>query len=138
MKLYYYLLFRIYKYYTDYCKQDEKTAIISTSIISSFITIFSILTILLYFDNYVYSFIKTILPNKIITIFYIIFIALINHFVFIKNKKFLNYNFSKSKKGKLIVLLYFLFVIILFYRIVDIHTNKIFKEREKVRIENNQ
>lgn len=136
MKAYYYLIFRIYKYYTDYCKQDDKTAVISTSIISSFVTIFSILTILLYFDNYYFSFINTILPNKIITVFYIIILALINHLLFIRQKRFLNYNFSKTKNGKLLVFTYFLFIIILFYYIVDIHTDKIFKERERQRIEN--
>jgi hypothetical protein len=93
---------------------------------------------MLYLDNYYLPILRKILPNKIYTIGCVLIIALLNYLFFVKTKNFLKYNFSKSKIGKIIIILYFILIGILFFYIVDLHSEKIFKERKKVRIESTQ
>ena len=138
MKIYNYLLFRIYRYNFDYCKQNEKEALISTLILSSFALCSIFFILFTYIDFYYFDFTSKISPNKITMFIYILLIAFINYWFFIKNRKFLNYNFNSDKKGGYVIIGFIVFLALSFVFIANKNRDKIFKEREKVRIESKQ
>lgn len=137
MKAYYYLLFRIYKYNTDYLKKDVQSSMLSTSIISSFVLAFTLFTILVYVDNYCYPLFGILFPNKLVIVIYAIIVFCINNWLIIKKEKFLKFNFEKTKTGTFLIILFVLFLITSFYYVVDKHTKEIFDKRRKQHSEQN-
>ena len=100
MKPYYYLLFRIYSLYKDKYKESDTVALFSTIAVSTTILFINITTIYS-LTNY-FGFIP-IITNKIVIVFCIVSIGLINYFSFVRGRKFMNYGFQKDKKGGVLI-----------------------------------
>ena len=133
MKVYNYLLFRIYSYYKDYIRQNEKNAIFSTTVMSSFFVYFIFFVIITYIDFYFIKISDIIFPNKIFIIFYMLFFTFINYIFFIKNKGFIKYNFIKDKTNGYLIILFIFFIAFSFIFIANKNRDKILKERDKFR-----
>jgi K+ transporter len=81
---------------------------------------------------------NTLIPNKYFIFSYILIISLLNYFLFIKDRKFLNYNFKNDKKGGYVIILYVVILALILIFFANKNREKIFTEREKARIENKQ
>lgn len=128
MKAYYYFLFRIYRYYKDKQNENEFQALFSATAVSTVIIYFVLLFaygILNYFD-----FIPMI-NNKIYVIPFILIIGAINHYLFVKEKKFLRFDFHKDRKGGVYIITFIIVLSASFIIIANINREKIFKERRK-------
>ncbi len=139
MKTYYYFLFRIYWFFRDVVKEGHKMSLISTSIASTFFLYFTLYAIveLSYFFK-VSTSVDLGLNYKFWILVIGLFLWLMNYYAFIKPRDFLRQDFKKDIKGGLICLL-FLFVLgFLFLIGANKNREKIFKEREKARIESKQ
>jgi hypothetical protein len=132
MKLYYYLLFRVFNSLNDPRKKNDAMTInVLLTNVSTLIIWFIIYTLLLFIDNYYFTITEKILPNKTGLIFFIFFIGFLNYMFFIKPKKFLNYGFNTDKKGGFTIVSFLIIVIICFVFIANKSRDKIFKGREK-------
>jgi amino acid transporter len=80
--------------------------------------------------------VNQLLPNKFSVITLMIVIGFVNYWFFIKPKKFLNYNFKADKKSGYAIIGFIVFLALMFVLIANKNREKIFKEREKTRIEN--
>jgi hypothetical protein len=139
MRAYYYLLFRLYtQLMNPKNENDERTAIIITTATSTFIVYFSILTIISFIDFYFFDVFDLIVPNKILVIIYMSIIGILNYRYFIKDKNFLEKNLKIDKKGGYLIILFILFNGVSLIYFANKNREKIFKEREKARIENKQ
>lgn len=136
MKAYYYLLFRIFNYYTEKGKESHKIAIMRTSLGSALLIYFTIYTILIYLDFYCCKISNVIIPNKFMILLYLLVIGFLNYWIFVKEKKFLNYNFKNDKKGGYAIIGFIILLALLFIFIANKNREEIFKEQEKARIEN--
>ena len=139
MKAYNYFLFRVYWFYRDQFKEGHKMALISTSIVSAVIMFFMIIFIV----GGVYFFGDKSVPSlgkiyKIVIISSMSTLWALNYYLLIKPRHFLRENFVKDKQGGYVVLLFLIIILSLLIVIVNRNANKISKEREKARIENNQ
>lgn len=108
MKKYYYYLFRIYRFHKDTLKSDsslsERVLFISTLSISLFL-------LGIYFWLTYFGLIPRILNvYRVITVYVIL--GFINHYYFIRQSKFLNFNFKKDIKGGIITTLLTLVILI--------------------------
>lgn len=135
MKLYSYLLFKIYSYYHNNGKEDSKMAIFSTLVSSTVIIFMFAYTSLCYFDLYIYPLQKIIIPNSYFVLIYLIFFSVLNYFFFIKAKLFLKLNFINDKKGSFVIIGFIILLFLMFLFIANKNRDKIFKERENARIE---
>jgi hypothetical protein len=113
-------------------KRYEKTNLtITTSIISSLVlalNIMSLIFILNYFDlipNF---------PNIAVVALFMFIIWFINYNTFVKNEKFLNFEFKKDKKGGYIVVIVFVITAFLSIYIGNLNRNKISKHLERAEI----
>ncbi|MBC7525483.1 MAG: hypothetical protein H7239_13725 [Flavobacterium sp.] len=138
MKLYNYLLFRIFNYYRNDYKESDGLSKYSTVLVSTLILYFILLVLILYIDFYFFKILDYILPNKISVLLCLIFIGLLNYYFFIKDKKFLNYDFKNGKKGGYIIIFFIVLLALIFVFIANKNRDKIFKEREKLLIEHKQ
>ncbi len=139
MRFYYYLLFRLYKTLSDPKKEnDEKTIIYLTTSTSIFLIYFFLYTAFAYVDFYSVKFLNKIVTGKLSVIIIMAIIGFLNYWFFIKPKKFLNYNFKPDKKGGYAIIGFIVFLALLFIFIANKNREKVFKEREKARIENKQ
>jgi hypothetical protein len=137
MKTYYYFLFRIYWFFRDVVKEGHKMSLISTSIASTLFLCFT-----LYTSIQLSYFFKTStsadlgLNYKFWILVIGFFLWLINYYAFIKPRIFLKKNFKKDIKGGFACLLFVSALGFLFLIGANKNRDKIFKEREKARIEN--
>lgn len=126
MKAYYYFLFRIYRLYKDKNKESDAQALFSATAVSTVIVSFILLFlhgIANYFD------LLPMFTNKYSAAFFMIVIGLINHYLFVRGKKFLNCGFQKDKKGGFLIVILILALGILFIVFANINRERIFKER---------
>jgi len=84
------------------------------------------------------TFLDVIISGKLSVIISLISIAFLNYWFFIRPKKFLNYGFKADKKGGFAIIGFIVLLALIFVFIANKNRDKIFKEREKARIENNQ
>jgi hypothetical protein len=137
MKLYYYFLFRLYWSFREFSKEGHKMSLISTSIASTFFLYFAIYTImgLIWFFKG-----STSLNLGIKYIFWILsfmfILWVLNYYLFIKPRNFLRQDFKKDKKGGVVLILLMVLLGFLFILGANKNREKIVKEQEKVRIEN--
>ena len=126
MRAFNYLLFRIYCFYTDIIKENDKplfyTATLSTVVIG--INILTIAAILAYFE------VLEMFSNKNEVILVMILLWLFIYYVIIQKKCFLEYNFKKSKRGGVLVMLYILITLILFLIVAFYNRDKISEEKK--------
>ncbi len=138
MRIYNYLLFRLYDYYHRVRKEDTGLSLYFTVITSTLIIYFSIVFIVSLIDYLFPNSFNTLIPNKYFIFSYILIISLLNYFLFIKDRKFLNYNFKNDKKGGYVIILYVVILALILIFFANKNREKIFTEREKARIENKQ
>lgn len=139
MRYYYYILYRIFNSLSEPRKQNNaRTINILLTNTSTLIVWFGIYTLLSYTDYYCFSISDILIPNKYFVFIYIIILAFLNYYFFIKDKKFLNYGFKADKKGGYSIIGFIVIVVLLFVFIANKNREKISKEREKTKIENNK
>lgn len=114
-------------------------AIISTSIVSTLFIYFFIFTV----NGIVYFYkaeedLSFGVNYKFWILLLGITIYLVNYYLFIKSEIFLKQDFKKDRKGGLVIIFIVLSIGILFVIVANKNREKIFKEREKARIESNQ
>lgn len=137
MRLYNYLLFRLYLSFRDFSKENHKKAVLLTSLASVFFLFFVIYTILGVFYFFRDS---TIIDLGINYEFWIIAIGFvlwfINYTFFINPQKFLRQGFKKDKLGGVIVIFVILLIGALFVIVANKNRDKIFKEFQDDKIQN--
>lgn len=138
MKTYNYLLFRLYDYYHRVRKEDAGLSLYFTVTATTLIIYFIFYIILTYVDFYFFKIVNLLLPNKFLIIVVLGIIGLLNYRFFIKEKKFLNYNFRSDKKGGYTIVGFLIFLALSFVFIANKNRDKILNEREKAIIENKQ
>jgi hypothetical protein len=77
-----------------------------------------------------------IIPNKIFVVFYMIFIGIVDYKYFIKNKVFLEKNFKTDKKGGFLIISFIILNCICLIYFANKNREKVYREREKARMEN--
>ncbi|PWG77955.1 hypothetical protein [Pararcticibacter amylolyticus] len=127
MRIYNYLLFRIYRFYTDTIK--EETGLL--------MTVASLSTLFLSFNIYtIYSFLtykglfNDIIPGKYYVLIPMAIIWLLNYFIFVRGEQFLEYNFKKDVKGGILIVLYILITAVSFIIVANFNREKIFKHQQ--------
>lgn len=128
MKVYYYFLFRIYRYYIDKQNENEFQAVFSATAVSTVIIYFVLLFI---YGSANYFDLLPMIKNKMYVIPIMIVIGIINYYYFVKQKKFLNYNFQKDRKGGRYIIIFIIFLGISFITLANINRKKIFEERRR-------
>lgn len=139
MKSYYYILYRIFNSLSNSKKQNnaETISILLTNT-STLIVWFGLYTMLSYIDYYCFNISNILIPNKFFVLIYVIILALLNYYFFIKDKKFLNYGFEADKKGGYFIVGFIILMAVSFVFIANKNREKISKEREKARIEDSK
>lgn len=121
-KAYYYFLFRIYWYYKIRWRESEGEAIFGVVTVSTlflFFNFFAIETILIILD---------IFPNNIIIdLTFMLLFAIINYFLFIRDKHFLNC--KKSRKKDFLVITYMILSFALTIFVANINRQKVYSEK---------
>lgn len=105
---------------------------------STLIIYFILYTAFAYVDFYSVNFLNKIVTGKLSVIIIMAIIGILNYWFFIKPKKFLNYNFKPDKKGGYAIIGFIVLLVLIFVFIANKNREKIFKEREKARIESKQ
>ncbi|OWP82983.1 hypothetical protein BWK59_12965 [Flavobacterium davisii] len=138
MKFYYYLIFRIYNYYRKDYGESEGLSLYSTTLVSTLLIYLLAYVAFAYFDFYFIRILDKIVTGKPSVIILMVIIGVLNYFLFVKNKKYLNYNFKADKKGGYAIIGFIVLLAMSFVFIANKNRDKIFKEREKAIIESNQ
>ena len=94
---------------------------VSTVIVS--LALLLLIGIASYFDLF------PMFPNKYYAALFMILIGFINHFLFVRKQKFMNYGFQKDKKGGFFIVFALVAFGVLFILCANINRQKIFKER---------
>lgn len=126
MRYYYYLLFRLYIFYTETLKRKDQP-LLNVSIVSSLLILFNILT--LYGLFHIYGLVPKIETN----IFYIVAIGIVlflNYMLFVKDEYFLRCNFKRDRAGGIKVLVFVFFTITAFIITANKNRERVFAERE--------
>lgn len=138
MTYYYYILYRIFNSLSDPKKQNNTVTInILLTNTSTLILWFGIYTILTYIDYYCFNISSILVPNQSFVVIYVIILALLNYYFFIKDKKFLNYGFKADKKGGYFIVGFIILMAVSFVFVAKNNREKISQERKKATIENN-
>lgn len=126
MNAYYYFLYRIYRFYTDIIK-EKQIPLFYTSCVSAiivYLNFYTLYTCLIY-----KNFFKDIIPNKYYVIIPMVIILAVNYFVFVKNKLFLDCNFTKDRRGGILIILYLVISVGLFVTVANLNRGKIISEK---------
>ncbi len=124
-KIYYYLLFRIYRFYADVMKERDMP-LFYTSAVSTVFLFFNLISIYFLLENS--GFISYGL-NKYIILFSLCLLWMLNHFLIVKNEFFLKMNYAKKPLGGWLVILYIIFTIIFSIVEVNKHREKLLNEK---------
>ncbi|MEJ5106546.1 hypothetical protein [Chryseobacterium sp. MYb328] len=128
MKAYYYFLFRIYRYYKDKQNENEFQALFSATAVSTTIISINVITII-GLISFFYN-IQLIASTKYIVISMLL-IGILNHLLFVRTKRFLQYNFQKDKNGGVLIITYLIISAFLTFIVGHYNRAKIFEERRK-------
>ncbi len=128
----------MYNYYLEKGKEEDWVAISRILLVSTLLIYLSLYTAFAYVDFYFVKFLNKIVTGKLSVIIIMATIGFLNYWLFIRPKKFLNYNFKPDKKGGYTIIGFIVFLALMFVLIANKNREKIFKEREKARIENRQ
>lgn len=105
MRAYSYFLFRIYIFYRDIIREGNLRIFSSVSTVSSIFVSMNVFTLSEIISNYTLDAIL-IFPCMILTM-------VLNYYLFIKRRSFLDCNFKTDKKGGVLVVLCMLFTVAL-------------------------
>lgn len=120
MKAYQYFLFRIYMFYKDTMKEKD-LLIFYTSIVSTVIIQINLLSV--YFALELTELVPTI-PNKYYIILTGVIIFVLNYYLIVRKKKFLDYSFEKGKTGGIITIGIFIITVAFAVIVLNIHPAK--------------
>ncbi|WP_312459437.1 hypothetical protein [Sphingobacterium siyangense] len=128
MKIYNYLLFRIYRFYTDVMKEKEIPLVYVTTVSTLFIgfNLYTISSYLVFKDI-----IHEVISSKSRVIVFMVIVLCLNYILFIKGKRFLNYNFKKDFKGGLMIAIYMLLTATSLIWVINLNRAKIFEQRRR-------
>ncbi|MGJ1438717.1 MULTISPECIES: hypothetical protein [Sphingobacterium] len=128
MKIYNYLLFRIYRFYTDVMKEKEIPLVYVTTVSTLFIgfNLYTISSYLVFKDI-----IHEVISSKSRVIVFMVIVLCLNYILFIKGKRFLNYNFKKDFRGGISIIFYMLFTAIISIWVANLNRAKIFEQRRR-------
>lgn len=121
MKAYQYFLFRIYMFYKDTMKEKD-LLIFYTSIVSALVIQINLIS--LYFALELIELVPSI-PSKYFVILLGIIIFILNYYLIVKEKKFLNYSFNKGKLGGIFTIGIFILTAAFAITVANIHRAKI-------------
>jgi len=106
--VYYYLIFRIYLFYIEVIKERDMPLLI-TSVVVSTLVFFNVFTLYAAAKLYLgFEFMYEVYALSILG--FILF--LLNYFLFLKPKEFLERNFDKSVPGSIGIVIYILITVI--------------------------
>ena len=124
----YYLLFRIYKFYTDRMKEKE-IPLFYTSCVSTILIYFNLMTIyvlLVYWDL-----VAEIITGKYYSLIPMAIIWLFNYFLFVRSEIFLKYNFRKDVKGGILIGFYIFITAASSIAVANYNREKILRDKPK-------
>ncbi|WP_320814432.1 hypothetical protein [Flavobacterium sp.] len=124
MKLYYYLLYRIYWFYRDVWGYGHKMSLVLTGFLSSLFVYLTIEVFIVLFYTSDKSPLPS-LPNKYYVVLELLILFLFNHKLIIKKREFLRQGFKKTTKGLMFILLYVLFLTVILIWGANINRDKI-------------
>jgi len=125
-------MFRIYRFYTDKMK-EKQIPLFYTSAISALLIGFNIFTVYAALD---YFEIITMFSSKYYMLLFGGILWLLNHYLFVQHKKFLEYNFRKDFLGGILIVLYIILTGALFIWVANLNRAKIFNEAARTLNEN--
>lgn len=130
MRIYYYLLYRIYQPLLIGYGSNKKTVNYLLTTTSTLFVYFTFVVILSFLDFYFFKIYDKILPNTTSVVVSAIIIGFFNYWFFIRKKKILDYNFTQDKKGGYLLFLYILFIGVLAVHFANKNREKIIKEKK--------
>lgn len=125
MKTYYYFLFRIYRYYKDKQGESDFQALFAATAVSTVVLSFHLIALYIVAN---YFGLLPIVTNKLIMVLFMVTIGCINHYCFVRERNFLNYDFQKDIKGGFLIVAYIILSLILVLILAQFNREKIFKE----------
>lgn len=105
-----------------YKKREKSHHLFSTSLLSSLLIGFNLISIYFYLD---YIDLVISIPNKYYVLLFFILVWSINYYGFIKKERFLKYNFKKDLIGGGLIVLYILLSVLMFVSIANLNREKI-------------
>ncbi|GAA4079395.1 hypothetical protein GCM10022389_26780 [Flavobacterium cheonanense] len=119
MKIYYYLLFRIYMFYAI---REKHNNILSTSFLSTLLISLNLIAVFLTL-NYL-GLVQIV--NPIIIASSMVILWVLNYYLIIQKKAFLNQDFKEDKNGGILVCCYILFSFLLVFIVAKLNRERIF------------
>ncbi len=107
-------------------KESDSQALLSATAVSTTILSFNLITI--YFVANYFGLIP-IVTNKLHMVLFMIIVGCINHYLFVKGRKFLNFSFQKDRKGGILIVAYIIFTFAFVLIVGQYNREKIIKER---------
>lgn len=132
MRMYQYLLFRIYMFYKD-SKFESGNYTISTSVISTVLISINLMTIYFLLE---YNEILILELSKGIVVTFMILVWALNYFLIVEKEKFLEFNFTKDKKGGYLIVAFILLSAVASITVGNYNRKKIFEKQNRTEIEN--
>ena len=131
MRIYQYLLFRIYMFYKD-SKYESGNYTFTTSLVSTLLIFINILTIYFLLE---YNEILILKLNKGIVIAVMALVWVLNYYLIVKKEKFLEFNFTKDKKGGYLVMAFILLTAVASIIVANYNREKIFEKHNRMEME---
>jgi hypothetical protein len=107
-------------------KESDAQALFSATAVSTTILCFNLIAIYLLAN---YFGLIPIITNKLIMVLFMVTVGCINHYFFVRERKFLSYDFQKDRKGGFLIVAYIIFTLMLVLIVGQYNREKIFKER---------
>ena len=117
LRIYYYILYRIYELY-----KNKPAPLIGTASVSTVLIGYILMILMMFFVFFID--IKTIASTSILIIIFLC-IVLSNYFIFIKPMRFLNYGFTKDKKGNVFIIVGILLMFVTYIVLAQKNRSKI-------------
>ena len=121
MKIYQYLLFRIYRFFTDTVK-EKNIPLLYVAAISSTLIYFNLFTASSFLEYKGLT--PKIITHEIHVVASMVIIFILNFYLIIKRKKFLEFNFRKDAQGGALVFLYLFLTLSSTIIMADYHRNE--------------
>lgn len=125
MKVYQYLLFRIYMFYKDTIKEKANFSL-SASLVTTVLISINLMTIYFLLD---YLDIIVQILNKFYVVIFMTLVWMINYYGIVRKEKFLTYSFQKDKRGGFMVVGVIILTAFLAILVCNLNREKIFKGR---------
>jgi hypothetical protein len=119
-------------FYKD-SKYESGNYTFTTSIISTLLISINLMTIYFLLE---YNKILNLKLNKVLTVAFMILVWMLNYFLIVKKEKFLEFNFTKDKKGGYLIVAFILLTAFISINVANYNRKKIFEKRNRTEIEN--